>query len=635
MGSGFSAMWYDPARNGEGLQLEVLDNGRALVEWYTYDDRGEQRWLQGVGRIVHDGSGEFVEFPQLYVTHGGRFGPTFDPHDVDVQIVGNATLSFGDCNTGSFHYDAFGQSQTLSVERLTQTMGAGCMPINGVPGQPVMAYGGQSGSWYDASHSGEGFALQWMSRNQAIVTWYTYDTQGNQIWLLGIGGQRDGAIVFEHVTRTFGPHFGTAFDPARLQNEDWGSLSLRLDCGGGAAHYVSSKPEYGSGDLNLVRLTKLKQPDCPPVTPKLGDLYDIRWNELPIESGTLQDPDYVTADSIANDGTVAGRRNGHLIVWHPLTREWQDVPRALATQQPVFVSPDGSAVIANEAVGTDPSQPPDAHTLLWRESSGWQVLPGLNLSVASAVSSDFSHIAGTGRDHWDEVDSAWTQAVDGGPQELLPASSLAPGAGPLAVSNDGNTMVGIALRFVGDWPASVAVRWDNRGAPTILQNPEGVELATAAACNADCSIVFGEGIDDAPVDHPHAGEAWLLKNDGTFEFLGAPADASAISRWFVLGGAASDGSLAAGVYATNIGDAGSIRDRGFIWTEATGMVSVRALASELGIGDDDWEHVEKVSVSPNGRNILLSGIHARDPIVEGPDQSRAVVLQLIQKATLE
>src|SRR5215813_9222086 len=48
IGPGFSAMWFDPARNGEGLQLEILDADHALVEWYTYDGQGNQRWFQGV-----------------------------------------------------------------------------------------------------------------------------------------------------------------------------------------------------------------------------------------------------------------------------------------------------------------------------------------------------------------------------------------------------------------------------------------------------------------------------------------------------------------------------------------------------------------------------------------------------------
>ncbi len=209
-----------------------------------------------------------------------------------------------------------------------------------------MAYAGQSGSWYDVSHRGEGFALQWMSRNEAIVTWYTYDSQGNQVWLLGVGTEQNGSVVFEHMSRAHGPHFGTAYDPAAFQADDWGTLTLQLDCNNGTAHYVSSQAEFGSGNLTLTRLTNMKQPGCPTVKPKLTDLYDITWRELPIELGTVQNPNNLFAEGIANDGTVAGRRGGHLVLWHPDTQSWEDVPRDIAAI-PVFISPDGSAVICN------------------------------------------------------------------------------------------------------------------------------------------------------------------------------------------------------------------------------------------------------------------------------------------------
>ncbi|HET6545177.1 MAG TPA: hypothetical protein VFG55_00345, partial [Rhodanobacteraceae bacterium] len=52
IGSGHSAMWYDPARSGEGWVLEVLADDFVLLDWYTYDEQGGQRWLQGIGEIV-------------------------------------------------------------------------------------------------------------------------------------------------------------------------------------------------------------------------------------------------------------------------------------------------------------------------------------------------------------------------------------------------------------------------------------------------------------------------------------------------------------------------------------------------------------------------------------------------------
>lgn len=631
IGSGFSAMWYDPARSGEGLQLEILGADAALVEWYTYDEQGKQRWLQGIGQIVHSAAGDSIEFSQLYVTQGGNFGANFNPADVHHQVVGDATLSFSDCDNGIFHYDAFGQSQTLSVVRLTQTMGAGCAPLNGIPGQPVMTYAGQSGSWYDVSHSGEGFALQWMSRNQAIVTWYTYDTSGNQVWLLGIGAQQpDGSLLFKQMSRTHGPRFGTAYDPADLQAENWGTLTLQLNCNNGTAHYASSQVEFGSGDLSLTRLTQLKQPNCPTLKPKLSDLYDISWTEIPIAMGTPAAPNLILADSIADDGTIAGRLDGHMVLWHPDTRAWEDVPRQIAAQA-VYISSDASAVIATDEIG-DPGQP--IHTLQWQRSTGWQPLGGdaVTMSIHYGISHNFEYVVGTGRTDPLGFDYVWVRAVDGS-QQLLPVDHTV--EYPLAVSNSGSTLVGVGLRFPTSNPQPVAMRWDNAGLPSIMHSADGEELSVATACDANCSIIFGAGLYNYDPSHAHPGEAWFLKADGTFEYLGALADAYVTSRGYGVADAFVDGSFAIGTYSTYQYAGNPISaavSRAYFWTEATGIVSLRSLVSDLGIADDDWGDISATRISADGRKILIGGIHARDPLSTDVDHCRAVVLQLLPKS---
>ncbi|MFT3792886.1 MAG: hypothetical protein QM741_17865 [Rudaea sp.] len=631
IGSGFSALWYDPARSGEGLQLEILDAERAWVEWYTYDEQGGQRWLVSLGQIVHDTAGDSIEFSELYVTRNGRFGPDFDPKQVVREVAGNATLTFGDCNSGTFRYAAFGQAQALPVKRLSQTMGAGCTQVNGVPGEPVMPYAGQSGSWYDVSHSGEGFGLQWMSRNEAVVTWFTYDTSGNQVWLEGLGEERDGAIVFDHMLRTSGPHFGTAFDPASMHSEDWGTLTLRIDCNQGTAHYVSSQSEFGSGDLNLTRLTGLKKPGCPAVKPKLTDLYDITWDELPNVKATPQEPGY-SAQSIADDGTVAGLHFSQLALWHPDTRAWEDVPREITPAPGAVISPDGSKVIATDLIYAQDSNPPNIHTLLWQRSTGWQPLPGLNMSIAYRTSHNFGYVVGTGRDTWDGIDSIWVQALDG-IQRLIPVTDAV--RLPSAVSNDGNTVIGVTLRFPTSFPKSVATRWDGDAAPTIMHDPAGEELAVPTICDANCNIVYGTGLYNCDPNHEHLGETWFLKSDGTFEYFGALADASAhLSAncdLYAPTDVTPDGSMAVGVYVIDAprGYPAAGMQRAFIWTEATGIVSVRSLIDDLGIGDDDWDLIRIAAISTDGRQILLAGLHRLDlfPIAN----PRSVVLHLTPK----
>lgn len=266
----WSAHWYPPERSGEGWTLEILDAQRALLYWFTYDEEGKQRWLTAGGTIA----GDRIDFPELVVTYGGRFGPDFDPDDVVREVVGDASLRFTDCNNGTIDYRAFGEEQVFAIRRLTNTVQLEC---EGPRNPDTVGHAGQSGSWYDPSHSGEGYTLQWLSPGEvAIVTWYSYDSDGDQYWMQGLGELRDGAIRFPDMYATRGARFGSGFDPDDVERFPWGALELRLDCDAGSAHYDSVLPEFASGDLDLVRLTQLHELDCAVAEPP--DLGLATWS---------------------------------------------------------------------------------------------------------------------------------------------------------------------------------------------------------------------------------------------------------------------------------------------------------------------------------------------------------------------
>src|SRR5690606_9924044 len=116
----------------------------------------------------------------------GRFGPDFDPADVVRQVVGQATFRFADCARGDVEFRAYGQTGRHEMHRLGRVMGAGCAPRHGLPGRPVLTHAGQSGSWYDPTHAGEGYTLQWLDDGRALVVWFSYDAEGRQYWMLGM-----------------------------------------------------------------------------------------------------------------------------------------------------------------------------------------------------------------------------------------------------------------------------------------------------------------------------------------------------------------------------------------------------------------------------------------------------------------
>ena len=117
--------FYQPERSGEGWFLEYLGNGRALVQWFTYNLQDKQAWLTGVGRV--EGSRVIVD-QMIYVT-GTEFGAAFNSDDVGIQIWGDLEIGFDDCNNGRISYSSeisgWGQGEA-DVTRLTKISGISC-----------------------------------------------------------------------------------------------------------------------------------------------------------------------------------------------------------------------------------------------------------------------------------------------------------------------------------------------------------------------------------------------------------------------------------------------------------------------------------------------------------------------------
>jgi len=112
-----SGSWFDPTHDGEGYIVEVLEDGRVVVFWFSFDAEGNRRWFYDAGQIV---DGKLV-FDQMTTTSGGIFGPGFDPETVERTPWGALELDL-DCNTGTATYssveEGFGDG-VLNLVRLT------------------------------------------------------------------------------------------------------------------------------------------------------------------------------------------------------------------------------------------------------------------------------------------------------------------------------------------------------------------------------------------------------------------------------------------------------------------------------------------------------------------------------------
>lgn len=248
---GISSSWYDRSHDGEGFLLEMLSSDTALMFWYTFDKEGNQDWYLATGTVY----GNSIEFSKLYQASGGEFGPGFDPEKITREVVGSASFIWSGCDEGTMSYRIGAQHGRMQLERLTNLMGLNC-PEN-ILGPPISDQARLSGSWFDRTHDGEGFNIEVLEDGRVLVFWFTYDLEGNRRWMLGVGEDRNGKIVVDEMQTTRGGIFGPDFDPDTVQRIPWGTLELDIDCDGGTATYNSTEEGFGSGVLNIEKLTNI------------------------------------------------------------------------------------------------------------------------------------------------------------------------------------------------------------------------------------------------------------------------------------------------------------------------------------------------------------------------------------------
>ena len=95
--AGQSGAWYDPSHDGEGYFLQVLNDSQAVMFWFTYDKNGDQFWMIAIGDI----DGSKITFSEVLSPHGGKFGPAFDPDDVELPVWGTVAVDFSSCDSAT------------------------------------------------------------------------------------------------------------------------------------------------------------------------------------------------------------------------------------------------------------------------------------------------------------------------------------------------------------------------------------------------------------------------------------------------------------------------------------------------------------------------------------------------------
>ena len=162
-----------------------------------------------------------------------------------------------------------------------------------------------SGAWFNPDQPGHGISVEVLDDERTVFFWYTYDSDGNPIWLIAQGV--NSAI---HVTGLFIPMirveatayfyegmiFGE-FDPRTNTQQEWGRIFLDFpysECHRAHMEWFPTMEGFTQGATELVRLTSLYELDC--AEPQgLEGIWEVRFGydaevSYPVEVVATPDP---------------------------------------------------------------------------------------------------------------------------------------------------------------------------------------------------------------------------------------------------------------------------------------------------------------------------------------------------------
>ncbi len=266
-----SGSWYNPARDGEGLVQMLLDNGRMLVYWFTFEPHVgvpsfRQHWAFAVSPTLETG----FSTDQLYAPIGGKFGrgePEKLMHD---WLAG--WINVDRIETGLQHIQFDYVASRLAViglpdhnhhsvrhDQVPLTRLAGTTCDNHQPNQWI------SGAWYNPEANGEGFVVEVTEKGHGVVYWFTYqpDDSGRQAWMMGDGDFDGNTLVVDNLVQPSGGIFGIDSDPELVDRVPWGGLTMTFDDDlHGHVWFDSLFEEYGSNDYPIERLARPMLAEC-------------------------------------------------------------------------------------------------------------------------------------------------------------------------------------------------------------------------------------------------------------------------------------------------------------------------------------------------------------------------------------
>jgi hypothetical protein len=259
---GHSAAFFNPLRDGEGQYVEMINADTAVVYTFTHRPNGNgSAWFIGVGDVV----GNSIVIDDLLRPAGTSFGSQFDSAEIEIAPAGGQSMVFNDCQAaapgGSVAFsgdvDLGYEALITRAQRLSNILGCG----GSLTPHPNA---GLSGSYFLPARDGEGIVVQWLPNGQVLVIFFTYDLNGDQQWVIGIGDSDGFSATMDALYASSNTVWGSDFDPADITLSPWGTFDLTwTGCGGVQFAYNSTVAGYGSATRQYIRLSSLWGANCP------------------------------------------------------------------------------------------------------------------------------------------------------------------------------------------------------------------------------------------------------------------------------------------------------------------------------------------------------------------------------------
>ena len=234
--------WKAPAGSEDGWGVNFAHQGETIFgTWFTYDTTGKGWWLTF---IVDDKVTPGTYQGDIFATTGPPFNsvPFVKPSSEKANDAGDATLTFTDANSGSFHYvvnlpgGPVNQTKALTRQSLAAAPFASCS--FGTQPNLAAATNYQDIWWAGTSANPgteQGWGINFAHQGDVIfASWFTYDLDRAPLWLVATLHKDAPGVYSGDLYRPSGPRFD-AYDKSQfMPNPSVGHMKMTFADGNNA-----------------------------------------------------------------------------------------------------------------------------------------------------------------------------------------------------------------------------------------------------------------------------------------------------------------------------------------------------------------------------------------------------------------